>query len=447
MKRRIILWILISAITCAPLAFGYSLSGTVTGGEPVGFPPHLKYVIAIPLRLDTANFLSNLGLVNPLNNSYSFQSLDSGMYVIASFQDMNFNFLPDLDEPRGFWGTDTTFGIPSIMNLIRDTTGINIVLNPPNSGGFTGTLTYDGVQRGRVYVFAFYDSSFDTLRGIGTTLDTSTTGNGSYTALTDTFRTYYAYAFMDVNGNFQHDEDEPYGVYGGDTPAPIHIQQNNFPSNVNITLVDPAPTGGEFSGVVSYHGARRGPAYVVAFRDTLFTSPHGISAVLDSSQTGNGPYTVPTDSFGTYYAYAFMDLNANHQHDPGEPYGVYGGDGPAPFVVQPNSPPGNIDIALQDPSSAPDARPEVPLSTSLTSVYPNPFNITTTVTYSVGAQTHVTLALYDVLGRQVALLADGTAAPGEHRLSVDGSGLATGVYYLKLSSLRTQQTKAVILLK
>jgi hypothetical protein len=447
MNRWIVLFCLLGAVACAPMAHAYSISGTVTGGNPIGFPPHLKYAIAIPLGLDTTNFLSNLALVSPLNNTYSFSSLDSGMYILFSFQDMNINFLPDLDEPRGFWGTDTVLGIPSIMNLIQDTTGINIVLNPPNSGGFTGTLAYGGTQRGRVYVFAYYEPSFQTLGGIGTTLDTATTGNGSYTALTDTFRTYYAYAFMDVNGNFAHDEDEPYGVFGGVTPAAINVQQSNFPSNVNITLQDPAASSSEFSGVVSYTGAARGPTYVYAFRDSLFATPHGFGSVLDTAHTGNGPYTTPTDTFGTFYAYAFMDLNSNLQHDPGEPYGVYGGSTRAPFSILPDNPPGSIDIILQDPADTPEARPVIPVSTSLTSVYPNPFNITSTVIFTVGKDSRLELALYDILGRQVAVLVHGDVVPGEHRIILDGSGLSTGVYYLKLTGSHMSQTQKVILLK
>jgi hypothetical protein len=64
--------------------------------------------------------------------------------------------------------------------------------------------------------------------------------------------------------------------------------------------------------------------------------------------------------------------------------------------------------------------------------YPNPFNPATVIGYRLPAESKVTLLLYDVLGREVALLADGRQAAGEHRVTFDAHKLASGVYFYRL---------------
>ena len=65
--------------------------------------------------------------------------------------------------------------------------------------------------------------------------------------------------------------------------------------------------------------------------------------------------------------------------------------------------------------------------------YPNPFNPSTIISYSVSAKSTVRLAVYDLLGREVALLVNGQQPQGEYAISFDGSGLASGVYLCRLS--------------
>jgi predicted phosphodiesterase len=66
--------------------------------------------------------------------------------------------------------------------------------------------------------------------------------------------------------------------------------------------------------------------------------------------------------------------------------------------------------------------------------YPNPFNPSTIIEYTVGggrepgAGTRVKLAIYDLLGREVTILVNERKVPGSYRVSFDGSGLASGFY-------------------
>jgi hypothetical protein len=66
--------------------------------------------------------------------------------------------------------------------------------------------------------------------------------------------------------------------------------------------------------------------------------------------------------------------------------------------------------------------------------YPNPFNPTTTIPFSIVAAGHVRLAVYDALGREVALVVDEDLAPGTYTAPFDASALASGVYFYRLSA-------------
>ena len=82
----------------------------------------------------------------------------------------------------------------------------------------------------------------------------------------------------------------------------------------------------------------------------------------------------------------------------------------------------------------PVAVQEVPEAFSLESNYPNPFNPTTTVRFSVPEAAQVRLVVYDVLGRQVRVLVDGTVSAGVHAVQFEARGLSSGMYLYRLET-------------
>lgn len=84
--------------------------------------------------------------------------------------------------------------------------------------------------------------------------------------------------------------------------------------------------------------------------------------------------------------------------------------------------------------------------------YPNPFNAATTISYSLNANSHVKLEIFDILGHRVAMLVDGQESAGLHQVTwngkdITGRALASGVYIYRLSAESTFKTQKVILLK
>jgi len=79
--------------------------------------------------------------------------------------------------------------------------------------------------------------------------------------------------------------------------------------------------------------------------------------------------------------------------------------------------------------------------------YPNPFNPTTEITYQLLSHGYVTLKVYDVLGREVAILVDGEKSAGIYDVSLDASHLSSGVFFYRLTIGDFSNIKKMILIK
>ena len=85
------------------------------------------------------------------------------------------------------------------------------------------------------------------------------------------------------------------------------------------------------------------------------------------------------------------------------------------------------------------------MQTALVGVYPNPFNPSAVIEFTVGTATgvgsgtrqhpqDVRVAVYDVLGREVAMLVNGPLVPGRYTVSFDGRAAASGVYFCRFTA-------------
>jgi hypothetical protein len=96
--------------------------------------------------------------------------------------------------------------------------------------------------------------------------------------------------------------------------------------------------------------------------------------------------------------------------------------------------------------------PNLPTTYSLSQNYPNPFNPVTEIRFEVPKRTHVTLAVYNVVGQKVTTLVDKELMPDRYVVDWDGTSdsgakVATGVYFYKLQAKEFVETKKMMLLK
>jgi len=113
---------------------------------------------------------------------------------------------------------------------------------------------------------------------------------------------------------------------------------------------------------------------------------------------------------------------------------------------------GPYDFELVNPTSVVGADDKLPNSFALGQNYPNPFNPTTEITFDVPHNSHVTLSVYNILGRKVATIVDERLGAGSYvrawnGTSDDGTAVSSGIYLYKLRAGDFAQTQKMMLLK
>jgi len=106
-------------------------------------------------------------------------------------------------------------------------------------------------------------------------------------------------------------------------------------------------------------------------------------------------------------------------------------------------------VSVYNPNGVTDLEKlvQLPLDYRLYQNYPNPFNPFTVIRYQLPMNKHVTLKVYDVLGREVKTLVSEDQTKGSHEVHFNASGLPTGVYLYRLQAGTYHDTQKMILLK
>jgi hypothetical protein len=150
------------------------------------------------------------------------------------------------------------------------------------------------------------------------------------------------------------------------------------------------------------------------------------ATVLLARRTDNAYFAdwrVPFDSSEFLYYYRGEDMWENVTCWPDS--------GMLTFTTQPNA---------ADPPSL------RPLSFSLSS-YPNPFNSFTVISFSIPRTGETKIALYDITGRLVRVVQKGRIEAGEHRVTLNAEGMASGIYFVRLESAGREVTGKIVLLR
>jgi chitinase len=91
--------------------------------------------------------------------------------------------------------------------------------------------------------------------------------------------------------------------------------------------------------------------------------------------------------------------------------------------------------------------PAIPEAFALSQNYPNPFNGQSRIRYAVPNDCHVTIAVYDMLGREVRVLANRDLKPGIYEATISSDELVSGVYYYRLSTGIISLTRAFVVIR
>jgi lysophospholipase L1-like esterase len=98
-------------------------------------------------------------------------------------------------------------------------------------------------------------------------------------------------------------------------------------------------------------------------------------------------------------------------------------------------------------TTAATAAPELPSAFALLQNYPNPFNPNSEIRYQISEFRIAKLAVYDVLGHEVAVLVNEPKMPGEYQVKFDATGLPSGVYFYRLQAGAFTETKRMALVR
>jgi hypothetical protein len=90
---------------------------------------------------------------------------------------------------------------------------------------------------------------------------------------------------------------------------------------------------------------------------------------------------------------------------------------------------------------------EIPAEYSLRQAYPNPFNPTTRISYSVPVSGTVRLRVFNYLGQTVRELVNEYKTAGSYEVTFDADGLTSGVYYYRMESGPFVDAKKSVLLR
>ncbi len=105
--------------------------------------------------------------------------------------------------------------------------------------------------------------------------------------------------------------------------------------------------------------------------------------------------------------------------------------------------PGDNNVGINDTQ----LNPSIPQQFSLSPNFPNPFNPSTVINFAIPTEAHVQLKVYNICGREVAVLKDEPMKAGYHRISFNGDKLSSGIYLFRMEADDFVSTRKMVLVK
>lgn len=225
------------------------------------------------------------------------------------------------------------------------------------------------------------------------------------------------------------------GRYGLPTGAwDLHFGPHHGPYAGTLFAATPEGVYARVNGKLELfgQGSEKYDVRTLAFMgDTIFGGTWGQGVIAYNAVTGKWEDA----GFGALPVLAFAVLEHNQTL-------IVGTSGAGLFVGH------NVaSSASTSTASEPEAQNSVPSEFRLDAAYPNPFNPQTTIPFALETSSDVRLAVYDLLGRRVALLVDGLMPAGSHSVTFDAGNVPSGTYLVRFEAGPLNATRTVTLIK
>jgi hypothetical protein len=106
-----------------------------------------------------------------------------------------------------------------------------------------------------------------------------------------------------------------------------------------------------------------------------------------------------------------------------------------------------VSIDAAGSSGIGESQQNIPEVCALEQNYPNPFNPTTQIEFSIPQCSNVTLKIYDMLGKEIAMLLNNMKEPGTYTTTWNAQNHLSGVYFYRLTAGAYTMTKKLVLIK
>lgn len=307
-------------------------------------------------------------------------------------------------------------------------------------GGVDYRIRYDTVYSAAdgVIDFLFYDANEDNHLSCGNYMFIKTEWEGR-----DLFMLYCHLEEVLVEEGQQVEAGDPVGISGntGFSTGP-HL---HFELRVDVRNIGP-----------NMRGKRRNPELYLALDGTgviygnvpgADRTESGAPGANNSTRVDISPHPKPRPPYTTYgytLTYNFRDQYAGSDDDYQENYAI-GNVVPGNYTITALNGQYERDVTVEAGQIVnADQRepPGIPVVAELHDNYPNPFNSSTTIEFTVGVQKNVRIDVYDVMGRKVQTLVNGIYPQGTHPAHFNAQALASGIYiYQMVTRNRTYQKK------
>jgi choice-of-anchor B domain-containing protein len=263
--------------------------------------------------------------------------------------------------------------------------------------------------------------------------------------------------------------DRLFDFHGGSTNIYVVSWTESFSLSLLGTIDDP--------GIVYHHSGWTSKDKRYLFIDDELSSgsnpditvwdiddpanPVRVDTYTDNNATVHNLYVIDNYAYVSYYTAGLrvfdisdptnISMAAEYDTSPATGEGYDGAFGVYPFTstghIYVSDQTGLYVFSFDLPSDVGEGSPNAPASFALRQNYPNPFNPSTNIGFSVPEESHVRVAVTDLLGRQVAVLADERMEPGEYTRQWKPNGIASGLYLYTLDAGSFRETRKLMYLR